>query len=159
MTIIKSYTEVNEVDSSGVLALYVDAALATTYSYNAGEFTLSERPADINIGSVNLFYNIDRIYQWVDLLEKNTGAVISGDPVTVIKVDKELGKVKVKFDRGPDSAIDAKWVKDTGLTLLKARPEIVLTFGEFLRFLFALMLLKKEINNAMKTLGELRVVR
>ena len=151
MTILSA----NYIDSkelTGSLDVYVNGVVETAYSFDKGEFTLTERLNIVTLSTEDYFRNVKFISDWY--CDLNNVLLISPSSNKSCNQKRSVVlediSVTVKLGFNLDSylmAIDGLYVKQSSNNVIfQPRPELVLNVTQFSYFLDTLKLFETKIK-------------
>lgn len=139
MTHAAAYT-IDSANDEAQIDIFVDQ-FVSSFAYAAGEVVLSEIGETVDLTRDQLYYNLDRIEEWLALIKMNMPAVDHPQPAYSFELEHESGKVRFKFEHDGALTLELEYRIPEKLGCLEPRPEQTLTLRAFSRYVETLRLL------------------
>lgn len=139
-----AYT-IDSANDTGQIDIFVDM-FVSSFAYSAGEFVLSEITEKVDLTREQMYYNLDKIEEWLALIKVNMPAVEHPQPVYLYEIEHESGKVKFKFEHDEVLTLELEYKIPEKLGCLEPRVEQTLTLRAFSRYVETLRLLIENVQ-------------
>ncbi len=134
-----AYT-IDSANDEAQIDIFVDS-FVSSFVYGAGNVVLSEITETVDLTRSQLYYNLDRIEEWLALIKTNMPAVEHPQPAYLFEIEHESGRVKFKFEHAEVLTLELTYKIPEKLGCLAPRPEQTLTLRAFSRYVETLRLL------------------
>lgn len=122
---------INIEEKKATLDLLVGGVFETSYSYNNGNVTLSERPNSAVLQSGNFRTNLEYIKKWIGLINTEFSPSQISREKFEEKVDRDQNKVTAKFKHINTTVTTAKYDFNDKVYDFDPRPEVTMNFTCF----------------------------
>ncbi len=134
-----AYT-IDSANDTAQIDIFVDN-FVSSFVYGAGSVVLSEITELVDLTRDQMYYNLDKVEEWLALIKMNMPAVDHPQPAYLFEVEHESGKLKFKFEHEALLVLELEYKIPEKLGCLEPRPEQTLTLRAFSRYVETLRLL------------------
>ncbi len=134
-----AYT-IDSANDEAQIDIFVDS-FVSSFVYGAGSVVLSEITETVDLTRDQMYYNLDKIEEWLALIKANMPAVEHPQPAYLYEIEHESGKVRFKFEHAGTLTLELEYKIPEKLGCLEPRPEQTLTLRAFSRYVETLRLL------------------
>lgn len=139
-----AYT-IDSANDTGQIDIFVDQ-FVSSFVYAAGEVVLSGINETVDLTRSQMYYNLDKIEEWLKLIKANMPAVEQPQPAYLFEIEHESGKVRFKFEHDSMLVLELEYKVAEKLGCIEPRQEQTLTLRAFSRYIETLRLLIENIQ-------------
>lgn len=134
-----SYT-IDSANDTGQIDIFIDN-FVSRFTYAAGSVTLSEITTIVNLAREEIYFNMDKIREWLDLLVVNMAPVSHPQPAYAFELEHQLDRITFKFEYEMVLTFLMNYDIPSKTGTISPRVEQVLSLRAFSRYVEALELL------------------
>ena len=136
-----AYT-IDSANDEGQIDIFVDTFLSS-FVYGAGEVVLSGISEKVDLTRAQMYYNLDKIEEWLALLKINMPAVEHPQPAYLFEIEheREGEEIRFKFEHDGVLTMELAYKIPEKLGCIEPRPEQTHTLRAFSRYVETLRLL------------------
>lgn len=130
-----AYT-IDSANDTGQIDIFVDM-FVSSFTYAAGEVTLSEIASQVDLSRDEVYFNIEKIREWLDLLIVNMPSVAHPQPAYSCEIEHDPGfpnKLRFNFRHAGELVLGFEYNVSTKVGLVEPRIGQILTLRAFSRY-------------------------
>ena len=139
-----AYT-IDSANDEARIDIFVDQ-FVSSFAYGAGEVVLSEISETVDLTRDQMYYNLNKVEEWLALIKANMPAVEHPQPAYLFEIEHESGQVKFKFEHDEVLVLELAYKIPEKLGCIEPRAEQTLTLRAFSRYIETLHLLIENVR-------------